>query len=80
MALVKLAVDFEFESRVWWKEGGQELWDAINDGAAAVLLDEDIAQSWLSQAAALPGWDDGPEYAPHPIAVSEVDDDEAALV
>lgn len=80
MALVKLAVDFEFESRVWWKEGGQELWDAINDGGAVVLLDSDVAESWVAQAATIPGWDDGAEYAPHPIAMSPIDDEDAALV
>ena len=26
------------------------------------------------------GWDAGPEHAPHPIAVSDVDDEQAALV
>ena len=80
MALVKLAIDYEFASQIWWKEGGRELWDAVNDGSAAVLLDEDIAKSWLAQAASLPGWDDGPEYAPHPITMSPIDEEDAALV
>ena len=79
-ALVKLAIDYEFESREWWDQGGQELWDAINDGSGAVLLDEDVAESWLTQAASVPGWDAGPEYAPHPIAQSSVDEEDAALV
>lgn len=80
MPLVKLAIDYEFASKLWWETGGQELWDAVNDGATAVLLDEDLATSWLAQAAALPGWDEGPDYAPHPIVVSPVDDEDAALV
>ena len=80
MALVKLAIDYEFASQVWWKQGGQELWDAVNDGAPAVLLDADLAGSWLAQAAALPGWDEGPDYAPHPIAATPVDEEDAALV
>ncbi len=80
MALVKLAIDYEFASRVWWQAGGQELWDAVNDGAQAVLLDEDIAHSWLAQAAAISGWNQGPDYAPHPITVSPVDEEDAALV
>lgn len=80
MALMRLAIDYEFPSRVWWEKGGQELWDAINDGAAAVLLDEDLAQSWVQQAGGLPGWNDGPEYAPHPITVTPADPEDEALV
>ena len=80
MPLVKMALDYEFASQIWWKEGGQELWDAVNDGAAAVLLDADLAESWLAQAAAIPGWSDGPDYAPHPITTSPVDEEDAALV
>jgi hypothetical protein len=80
MALVKLAIDYEFASRIWWRQGGQELWDAVNDGAPAVLLDEDLARSWLAQAAAISGWDEGRAYAPHPITMSAVDEEDAALV
>ena len=80
MALVKLAIDFEFPSREWWESGGDALWDAINDGDGVVVLDRSVADSWLAQAAGLPGWDAGPEHAPHPIAVSDVDDEQAALV
>ena len=80
MGLVKLAIDFEFSDREWWDEGGQELWDAVNDGDGVVVLDRAVADSWLAQAATLPGWDAGPEHAPHPIALSEVDDEQAALL
>ena len=80
MALVKLAIDYEFASRIWWRQGGQELWDAVHDGAPAVLLDEDLARSWLAQAAAISGWDEGRAYAPHPITMSAVDEEDAALV
>ena len=80
MALVKLAIDYEFASKTWWKEGGEELWDAVNDGLPAVLLDADIAQSWIAQAATIQGWDEGPEYAPHPITLSPIDDEDADLV
>jgi hypothetical protein len=41
-----------------------------------VVLDESVAQSVLVRAAAIPGWDDGPEYAPHPLIVKPVDEDE----
>jgi hypothetical protein len=81
LALVRLSVDYEFSSRNWWEEGGQELWDAITQGfdGGVVLLEGDLARSWLEQARAVPGWNDGPEYAPHPIAEAPVDDEDAAL-
>ncbi len=76
--MIRLAVDFEFESRTWWDEGGQDLWDAITDGAdeSAVVLEESLAESWVAQAEKIEGWDDGHEYAPHPVSVSPVDEDE----
>ena len=81
MAFVRLSVDYEFPSRSWWEKGGQELWDAISEGfdGAATVVEADLAISWLAQASALPGWNDGPEYAPHPIAQSPVDDEDEAL-
>ncbi len=39
-----------------------------------MVLDDGVAESWLAQAAALPGWQDtGHEYAPHPIRSSPFD-------
>ncbi|HJO24789.1 MAG: hypothetical protein QF890_01150 [Myxococcota bacterium] len=82
MALVRLAIDYEFSSRQWWDQGGQDLWEALADASetAAIVLDEALADSWLAQAGSLPGWNDGPEYAPHPIAVSPADEEDEALV
>ena len=76
--MVRLSIDFEFSSRTWWEAGGRELWDGIGEGfdGSSVVLDEPLAASWLEQARALPGWDDGAEYAPHPIHLSPVDEDE----
>ena len=76
--MVRLAIDFEHASRVWWEKGGQELWDGITEGfdGSSVVLDESIAASWLEHARQLPGWDAGPEYAPHPVTVSAVNEDE----
>jgi len=28
----KLSIDFEFSSRAWWENGGQQLWDAVTEG------------------------------------------------
>lgn len=76
--MVRLAVDFEFGSRIWWENGGQDLWDGITEGfdGSSVVLDESIADSWLAGASRIRGWDEGTDYAPHPIAKSPVDADE----
>ena len=81
MPFVRLAVDYEFPSRTWWETGGQELWEAVADGSdvSAVVLDGDLAASWLARASRLPGWEDGPEYAPHPISMSPIGDDDADI-
>ena len=76
--MTRLSIDFEFSSRTWWESGGQDLWDAVTGGfeGSKVDVDDDLAASWLDRARAIPGWDDGAEYAPHPIRTSEVDEDE----
>lgn len=76
--MVKLQIDFEHPSRTWWEAGGQDLWDGIVEepGASSVVLDDDLAASWLAQASRLEGWDGGPEFAPHPIASSVLADDD----
>ena len=76
--MVRLSIDFEFPSQTWWERGGRELWEGIAEGfdGSSLVLDEALAESWLSQARVIPGWDEGPDYAPHPIAVSPVDEDE----
>ena len=42
----------------------------------AALLERPLADSWLAQASQLPGWGEGPEHAPHPVRLEEVDEDE----
>ena len=76
--MIRLAVDFENPSRIWWESGGQELWDGIAEGfdGSAVLVDEHLAESWLAEARKIPGWEGGPEYAPHPVRLQEIDPDE----
>ncbi len=77
--MLKLAIDHEFESRTWWESGGQALWDAISDGSGSVVLEDAIARSWMEQASRLPGWSEGHEYAPHPIAAAAFGEDEPEL-
>jgi hypothetical protein len=76
--MVRLAIDYEFPSRVWWEGGGQELWDALTEAfdGGGVVVDDHLAASWLAQAEQIEGWDDGAEYAPHPVRQSPVDEDE----
>ena len=76
--MIQLSVDFEHSSRTWWEQGGQDLWDGISEdfGESAVVLDEALAESWLAEARKIPGWDDGPEHAPHPVAARPIEDDE----
>jgi hypothetical protein len=76
--MTRLSVDFEHTSRTWWESGGQTLWDAITEGfdGSSVVVDDDLARSWLAEASRIAGWDDGHEYAPHPIVARPVDEDE----
>ena len=80
-AMIQLSVDFEHSSRTWWDQGGQELWEGISAGfdESAVVLDQDLAESWLAEARKIPGWDDGPEHAPHPVAAYPIEADEDFL-
>jgi hypothetical protein len=74
--MIRLSIDFENTSSMWWEQGGQDLWDAITEGfdGNSVVVDESLAKSWLETASQIRGWDDGPEYAPNPVNVTEVDE------
>jgi len=76
--LVRLAIDFENTTKSWWDDGGRELWEGLAEApdASQVVVDAELARSWLEQARAIPGWDDGPEFAPNPVCLREVADDE----
>jgi hypothetical protein len=76
--MVRLAIDFENAAELWWESGGRDLWESIVEGFEnnAALLERPLADSWLAQAAQLPGWNEGPEHAPHPVRLEEVDEDE----
>jgi hypothetical protein len=80
--MVRLSIDFEFPSRAWWENGGQELWDGIAEGfdGSYVVLDANLAASWLSQARAIAGWDAGSEYSPHPIRLTQLEEDDAEML
>ncbi len=69
-AMVRLVVDYENDAAQWWDNGGQELWFGIAGGDEEVIVDDAVADAWLDEAQRLPGWDDGPEYAPYPVVVT----------
>lgn len=76
--MIKLAIEFENPAREWWESGGRDLWEAISEGfdGNSVLVDEALAESWMAQAAQLPGWHGGPPHAPHPVYLKPLDEDE----
>jgi len=76
--MVRLAIDFENSSEQWWENGGRELWESLLEGFDNndVILSEDIAESVIREAAKIPGWEGGPEYAPHPLCTKDVAEDE----
>jgi hypothetical protein len=76
--MTKLGVDFEHADRTWWEAGGAELWEGIagDREAGSIVVDDDLAASWLSSAAKVPGWASGPEYAPHPIRATPLGEDD----
>jgi hypothetical protein len=80
--MVRLSIDFEFPSRAWWENGGQKLWDGIAEGfdGSQLVVDADLAASWLAQAQAIAGWDAGSEYSPHPIRLTQLEEDDAELL
>jgi hypothetical protein len=74
----RLSIDYECPAPIWWAKGGRELWESIAEAfdGSSVVLDDNLAESWIERARAIPGWHGGPDYAPHPIALSSVADDE----
>jgi len=76
--LVKLAIDFECPAPLWWKSGGRALWETLLESFdnSSVVVEESIARSWLAQAARIPGWEGGPEYAPCPVLLKPIEEDE----
>lgn len=76
--MVKLAIDFENPGREWWENGGRDLWEAILEGFDnnAVVVEAALADSWLAQAARIPGWEGGPDFSPHPVCLKPLDEDE----
>ena len=74
--MVKVQVDYENNAEEWWEAardaagapaGIVSLLD--NVGQDSVYLSDTAAEDVRRWAASLPGWDGGPEYAPHPLII-----------
>lgn len=60
---VGLEADSENAAMAWWDSGGRELFAEV-DGQVLELAEH---QAWLARAESIPGWSDGPGYAPYPV-------------
>lgn len=76
--MIRLSIDYECPAPEWWESGGRDLWESVVDHPddGSVVLDRAVADSVLAQAAQLPGWSGGHEFAPHPLRLIELDEDE----
>ena len=70
---IVIMVDFENNSDFWWNCGGLDLWTAITGDPSAncVEITPVAAKAWLHLAEQIPGWADGPDYARHPVIVTD---------
>lgn len=75
---VRISVDWENAGEPWWcaVRASQSIPAAIrllleSDTADSVVVDGEAARAVRAWAEALPGWNDGPEYARHPLLFAE---------
>jgi hypothetical protein len=68
----------EAARRFWWESGGRALWESLLESFdnSSVVVEESIARSLLAEAERIPGWKDGPDYAPTPVLLKPSDEDE----
>lgn len=70
-----LMIDWENNAEEWWEAAGKNfdifeprISEWINKGSSPELLvSEEEGNKFLDAARTLPGWNDGPEYAPNPV-------------
>lgn len=74
-----IAVDYKNSAERWWDAARNcialplSIGDLIVGDKDEVTLSEEDAAAALAWARSLPGWDGGPEYAPHPLTVHDTD-------
>jgi hypothetical protein len=75
MDYVRVQVDEENSGEAWWTAADQKAGECFAFGNTLLEVRGHMHESvlvpvwWLEQARALPGWSDGPTYAPHPLIV-----------
>lgn len=73
----RIAVDFENNAEAWWdaattSDNAPEAFaPMLADNADEIIVSDEDAITILTWAEQLPGWNDGPEYAPTALTVQE---------
>lgn len=69
---IKVTIDPENNAEIWWNNGGHELWAkffgdpmGVNEG----VLSAQMYHDFFKRAQQIPGFINGPEYAPTPFMV-----------
>ncbi len=74
----RLSVDYENNSD-WWENGGQKLWELLNPHDPYkwnCYVTKSVLDGFMKRAEKIKGWSDGPAYAPHPILVQPLSQEE----
>lgn len=73
----RIAVDFENSAEAWWDaarsaDGRPAAMNVLlYTNETDVTVSDDAALDLIAWAESLPGWNDGPEHAPHPLTVHD---------
>jgi hypothetical protein len=73
----RIAVDYENNAEEWWnaaktdQNAPEAFAPLLADNADEVTVSDDEADEIIAWASGLPGWNDGPEYAPTALTVHE---------
>lgn len=80
----RISVDYENNANAWWEDARQQLDQAPANvrarlmplleplGPAQIDVADSTAEAIVDWAESLEGWDDGPDYAPHPLLAQDV--------
>lgn len=67
---VLVRVDDENHAEAWW-DALRNAFPALAASLARPGVEEVVSTATLARLRALPGWEGGPEYAPHPLVVEQ---------
>jgi hypothetical protein len=77
MNMKRISVDWEFAAEDWWMAAQTDqhtpaaFAPMLADNTDSITVSDDEADQIIAWATNLPGWDDGPEYAVHPLIVHD---------